>query len=180
VYQWIDYSTIHDLFNGNGREYLRSLKISGVKDCLDTKIQEMDNQIKIQASNDKCAKHLITIRGISYYAALLISSEIAHINRFPDYEHLSSYAKLVPGTHQSGETRYSKADRWLFNRDKSDDDWETPPFLKIKSKKPLRESPYIEKDLEVDANYRKLFGWRVLYWCSTFTKIWLCEYGQLE
>ena len=33
--RWIDYSTIHDLFNGNGKEYLRSLKISGVKDCLD-------------------------------------------------------------------------------------------------------------------------------------------------
>jgi hypothetical protein len=34
--RWIDYSTIHDLFNGKGREYLPSLKISGVKDCLDT------------------------------------------------------------------------------------------------------------------------------------------------
>ena len=32
--------------------------------------------------------------------------------------------------------------RWLFNRDKSEDDWETPPFLKIKNKKPLRDSPY--------------------------------------
>ena len=70
----------------------------------------MDNQIKILASKDKYAKHLITIPGISYYAALLISSEIADINRFPDYEHLSSYAKLVPGTHQSGQTHYSKAD----------------------------------------------------------------------
>src|SRR5215467_13400147 len=61
-----------------GREYLRSLKLPGVKDCLDTidfldtKIQEMDNQIKILAGNDKYAKHLITIPGISYYAALLI------------------------------------------------------------------------------------------------------------
>ena len=33
------------------------------------------------------------IPGISYYAALLISNEIADINRFPDYEHLSSYAR---------------------------------------------------------------------------------------
>ena len=32
---------------------------------------------------------------LSMTAALLISSEIADINRFPDYEHLSSYAKLV-------------------------------------------------------------------------------------
>ena len=78
--RWIDYSTGHssksDLFTQKGREYLRSLKLSGVKDCLDTidflntKIQEMDNQIKTLASNDK---------GISYYAALLISSEIADV-----------------------------------------------------------------------------------------------------
>ena len=71
----------------------------------------MDNEIKILANNDRYARHLTTIPGISYYAALLISSEIANINRFPDYEHLSSYAKLVPGTHQSGETQYSKTDR---------------------------------------------------------------------
>src|SRR5215467_7471773 len=79
--RWIDYSIDNsnsDLFTQKGREYLRSLKISGVKDCLDTidfldtKIQEMDNQIKILASKDNYAKHLITIPGISYYAALLI------------------------------------------------------------------------------------------------------------
>ncbi len=37
--------------------------------------------------------------------------------------------------------------RWLTNRDKSEDDWETPPFLKIKSKKPLRDSPYGVSDI---------------------------------
>lgn len=40
--RWIDYSTDNDnsnnsdLFTQKGREYLRSLKISSVKDCLDT------------------------------------------------------------------------------------------------------------------------------------------------
>jgi transposase len=114
--RWIDYSNIQDPFNREGKKYLRSLKIFAVEDCLeiidflDTKILEPDSEIKKLASDDKYAKHLITIPGISYYAALLISSEIADINRFPDYEHLSSYAKLVPGIHQSGETQYSKAD----------------------------------------------------------------------
>ena len=44
--------------------------------------------------------------------------------------------------------------RWLSNRntDKSDDHedsqkWETPPFLRIKTKKPLRESPYGINDI---------------------------------
>jgi hypothetical protein len=52
----IDYSTDNnnsDLFTQRGREHLRSLKISGVKDCadtidfLETKIQGMDIEIKI-------------------------------------------------------------------------------------------------------------------------------------
>lgn len=115
--RWIDYSNIQDPFNRKGKKYLRSLKIFALDDCLDTtdfldtKIRELDNEIKKLSSEDKYAKHLITIPGISYYAALLISSEIADINRFPDYEHLSSYAKLVPSTHQSGETQYSRADK---------------------------------------------------------------------
>jgi integrase/recombinase XerD len=32
--------------------------------------------------------------------------------------------------------------RWLTNRDIPNDDWETPSFVKIKLKKPLRDSPY--------------------------------------
>ena len=30
--------------------------------------------------------------------------------------------------------------RWLFNRDKPEEEWETPPYLKIKTRKPLRDS----------------------------------------
>jgi len=39
--------------------------------------------------------------------------------------------------------------RWLSNRNKPDEpgDWETPAFLKIKTKKPLRESPYGVSDI---------------------------------
>ena len=39
--------------------------------------------------------------------------------------------------------------RWLLNsnKDKSEEDWETPAFLKIKKKKPLRESPYGINDI---------------------------------
>jgi site-specific recombinase XerD len=39
--------------------------------------------------------------------------------------------------------------RWLYNTSKQieDEDWETPAFLKIKTKKPLRESPYGVSDI---------------------------------
>ena len=49
----------------------------------------------------------MTVPGIGRYSALLVSSEIADINRFPDPEHLCSYAKLSPGVHQSGDTQYT-------------------------------------------------------------------------
>ena len=95
----------NDPFSKNGKCHLRSLQIPALDDCLDTidfldrKIKELDIEIKKLAIEDKYSKHLLTIPGISYYAALLISSEIADIDRFPDYEHLCSYARLVPGTY---------------------------------------------------------------------------------
>lgn len=112
--RWIDYSS--DLFTEKGKEHLRSLKIAAIDDCLDAidfldrKIRQLDNGIKKMAADDRYAKHLMTIPGISYYAALLISAEIADINRFPDHEHLCSYARLVPGTHQSGDTQHQRTD----------------------------------------------------------------------
>jgi len=114
--RWIEYSKA-DLSSQEGRKRLRSLEIRAVDDYLDSiefldaKIGELDGQIKEQALQDKYAELLVTVPGISYYGALLISSEIADINRFPDPEHLCSYAKLAPGVHQSGDTQYQKQDR---------------------------------------------------------------------
>ena len=97
--RWIDYSKT-DPFTLIGIDHLKSLHIAAVNDYLDAiefldaKIKELDSEIKEQALQDKYAKLLVTIPGISY-GALLISSEIADINRFPDPEHLS----LVRKTH---------------------------------------------------------------------------------
>jgi transposase len=49
----------------------------------------------------------MTVPGVSYYSALLISSEIADVNRFSDHEHLCSYAGLVPGVRQSAERSHA-------------------------------------------------------------------------
>jgi transposase len=115
--RWIDDYSKTDLFTQAGRDHLKSLHISAVDDYLDSieffdaKIKELDGEIKEKALQDKYAKLLVTVPGISYYGALLISSEIADIQRFPDAEHLCSYAKLAPGTHQSGDTQFQKQDR---------------------------------------------------------------------
>jgi hypothetical protein len=37
--------------------------------------------------------------------------------------------------------------RWLNNKDIPYDEWQTPQFLKIKPKKPLRDSPYGVNDI---------------------------------
>lgn len=110
--RWIKYEG-KDIFTEEGKKYLRSLTIDAVNDYLDTiefldrKIRELDEKVKTAAESDKYAKLLISIPGVSYYSALLVSSEIADVNRFPSYEHLCSYAKLSPGVRQSGDTQHA-------------------------------------------------------------------------
>lgn len=109
--RWIKYDG--DPFTEDGKVFLRSLSIDAVNDYLDTieflsrKLRELDEKVKKVAESDEYAKLLVTIPGVGYYAALLISSEIADITRFPDYEHLCSYAKLSPGVRQSGDTQHT-------------------------------------------------------------------------
>jgi len=50
------------------------------------------------AEDDRDALLLMTITGMSYYSALLTTSEIGDINRFHSAKQLRSYAGLVPST----------------------------------------------------------------------------------
>ena len=63
------------------------------------------------AERDKYAKLLVTIPGVSFYSALLISGEIADVNRFPDHEHLCSYSGLAPGIRQSADKSHTTPSR---------------------------------------------------------------------
>ncbi len=100
--RWINYSDEYQgkLFTQEGRNYLRSLHIDAIDDYLDevehidAKIRELDWKVRTTAENDRYAKLLLSIPGVPYYSALLISSEIADIVRFPEYTHLCSYARL--------------------------------------------------------------------------------------
>lgn len=46
---------------------------------------------------------LMTVPGISFYAAIGIIAEIGDVKRFADKQHLASYAGLVPKANNSGE-----------------------------------------------------------------------------
>lgn len=105
--RWTKYEG--NIFTQDGRRHLRSLQIDAVDDYLDTiefldgKIGELDRKVRELAEKDGYARLLVTIPGVSYYSALLISSEIADVDRFSDHEHLCSYAGLVPGVRQSAD-----------------------------------------------------------------------------
>jgi transposase len=109
--RWIKYDG--NVFTENGKVFLRSLSIDAVDDYLGTieflsrKIRELDEKVKKVAEADKYAKLLVTIPGVGWYGALSISSEIVDVSRFPDYEHLCSYARLSPGVRQSGDTQHT-------------------------------------------------------------------------
>jgi transposase len=88
-----------DVFTQEGRKFLRFLHIDAVNDYLDT--------IEFLAQQDRYAKLLVTVPGVSYYSGLLISSEMADVNRFSDHVHLCSYAGLVPGLRQSADRSHA-------------------------------------------------------------------------
>ena len=96
--------------------YLRVIR------SLNEEINEISNKIKHEAVEDESAKLLMSIPGVGYYSALMITSEIGDINRFSDSHHLCSYAGLTPSTHSSGGVTYhgpmtrtgSKYLRWIL------------------------------------------------------------------
>jgi transposase len=91
-------------------------------ESLSEQIREVSKQIRHEAVQDESAKLLMSIPGIGYYSALLISSEIGDVNRFPDSHHLCAYAGLVPSTRSSSGVTFhgpitksgSKYLRWIL------------------------------------------------------------------
>ena len=67
--------------------------------------QEESMQVELaQVARDRQdIQLLMTLPGVSFYAAVGILAEIGDIHRFPDKQHLASYAGLVPRADNSGE-----------------------------------------------------------------------------
>jgi transposase len=100
------------------RSYLRLI------DSLNAEIREASSIIVDKAKDNQYAKLLMSIPSISYYSALLITSEIGEIFRFKDSSSLIAYAGLAPSTYSSGGKIYhgaitkqdSKYLRWMLNQ----------------------------------------------------------------
>ena len=106
-------SPVTDVFGREGRRWLDELPLSCEKrarldsflrvlDCLTTEIKEADSRIKVAVDDDPRANLLTTVPGIGYRIALVILAEIGDISRFPDANHLVSYAGLAPRVRSSG------------------------------------------------------------------------------
>lgn len=112
-----------DIASAKGRRELANLSLRSIyKDEIDSclricdflkeQILEFEKQIEEQATLDDDARLLITIPGISFFSALLITSEIGDYTRFSSSRKLCSWAGLVPSTFSSGgKTRRGRITR---------------------------------------------------------------------
>lgn len=107
-------SGFSDIFGRGGRDMLRMVKLSRQQrylldnhlqqlDLLVSQVEDVERGLAKMAQEDPAARSMMHIKGIGFYSALVILSEIGDITRFPTSKHLTSYAGLVPRVHQSGD-----------------------------------------------------------------------------
>ena len=106
------------IFGVNGIRWLKSIELKGNNDhiqlvnyihsieFLNSEIRQIEKQISIEASNNENIKILMSMTGIDYFSAMLISSEIGEISRFSTAGKLVSWCGMCPTVHQSGTSMY--------------------------------------------------------------------------
>ncbi len=111
--QWVTHE-FSDLFGKKGRLFLASLELP-IKSryVLDSLLRELDvinHEISLIESllakysvTDEDVQRLMQIRGIGFYSAQLIKSEIGDVHRFPSHRQIASYAGIVPSVRNSAD-----------------------------------------------------------------------------
>lgn len=112
-----------DLFGKKGREYLTNNALPNLKPLYQEIVQEYlslideykkrikraDVQIKEEAEVDHQTQLLLSIPGVGYQTALLLSVEIGDFTRFSSAEQVVGYVGLAPSTYASaGKTRHGR------------------------------------------------------------------------
>ena len=93
------------IFGIKGLQWLRDLKVTGNDqillheyieqiEFLTREIKNIESKMRIDASNNESVKILMSMTGINYFSAMMISSEIGDINRFSSPQKLVSWAGL--------------------------------------------------------------------------------------
>lgn len=87
---------------------LRPIYRTEIESCLcligslNQQIKQLEDLIKQQVETDEDSQLLMTIPGISFFGALLISCELGDYHRFTSSRKLCSWAGLVPSVRASG------------------------------------------------------------------------------
>lgn len=106
-----------DLFTKTGLEFLKNLKLPfayqrelnddlELLEFLNKKEKQQNRLIEQLCKKSKEVSLLMSLPGFGYHNSLLVSSEIANPQRFPDGEHYASYCGLVTSVHITDKTVY--------------------------------------------------------------------------
>jgi transposase len=104
---------VKSVFTKQGRKSVRTLGLMELNrrltelEMVESMIKELDAEIEKVVSNDRDAQIVDSLPGYAPYSALLVSSFIDDINRFPTPKHLCAYFGIVPSLHQSGDVSYT-------------------------------------------------------------------------
>jgi len=161
-------------FTQKSTHWMRSLAIPTVNsslDCLEviqTQVEQLNEQLLQEFDRRREAQLIATIPGIGFYGALLIWAEIADVHRFPDPEHLCSYAGLTPTVSQSASKSHyggvskegSKHLRWILTESALIHVWNCPDSRL--SRFHARVARRRGKQKATSATARKLL--HVIYW----------------
>ena len=78
-------------------------------EVLDEGIEAIEERMREALLPTKEVQLLETLPGVGFILAVVIALEVGDVGRFPDAEHLASYAGVVPRVHSSGgKTRYGR------------------------------------------------------------------------
>jgi transposase len=104
---------VKSVLSREGRKSVRALGLMEVNrrltelELIESMIKELDAQIERVVSKDGDAQIVDSLPGYAPYSALLVSSFIDGINRFPSPKHLCGYFGIAPSLHQSGDVSYT-------------------------------------------------------------------------
>ena len=102
----------NDTFSEKRREAIKEIRFDNQKDLvlktmidrlefLERQREPLDMEIKKIARDNEDVRLLMTILGIDYYLASLLSSYIGDVNRFPNADKLASFFGVIPETRDS-------------------------------------------------------------------------------
>ena len=105
-----------DNFSEERREAMLSLSFGDDRDLVLSTMQArlefaeklappLEKRIKAQVKESEDVRRLMSIPGVNFYLASLLSSYIGDIHRFPDADHLASFFGIVPAERNSSSMR---------------------------------------------------------------------------